>query len=106
MANTKQAAPVSNFWTGFSVGATVLFFLGTKKGRTTLRGLMEYVEDLEDNLTDLMKSTSNDGIENKLKSFTGATSISDLITKIQSTIPDQKKVKNFFESGGKTLKSS
>ena len=106
MANAKQVPQMSNFWTGFSVGATVLFFLGTKKGRTTLRGLMEYVEDLEGNLNDIMKSTSEQSVESKLKSFSGATSITDLISKIQSTLPDQKRVKNFFESGGKSLKSS
>lgn len=105
MPNKAHHAPqMSNFWTGFTVGATVLFFLGTKKGRSTLKGMMDYAENLEDNLEEMMKMTTDD-TQSKMKSFTGATNISDLISKIQSVLPDQKQVKNFFEKGGKMLKS-
>src|SRR3989344_9471781 len=43
----------SNLWLGFTFGAiaatTIVFLLGTKKGRQTLKKLLEFSENLEEN---------------------------------------------------------
>lgn len=103
---TKSPQPsVSNFWTGFTVGATVLFFLGTKKGRITLKKLMDFAENLETNIDDIVDSASDSG-SSKDKLMQGATNIGELITKIQSALPEKKDVKRFFAKSGKALKST
>lgn len=96
---------MSNFWTGFSLGATILFFLGTKKGRSILRELVDYAEDMEDSLDSIFATTPSKG-KNKNASVVKATNISELIGKIQSTIPEVSQVKRFFESQGKQLKNT
>ncbi len=58
MLNQNQAQPdphkTSNLWLGFMFGAAVTtalgFFLGTKKGRQTLKQLLEISENLEENI--------------------------------------------------------
>ncbi len=96
---------MSNFWTGFTIGATVLFFLGTKKGRKTLQELMDFAQNLESNIDDLVES-SKDLPTGKNKIVEGATNITDLISRIQSVLPEGREVRKFFEKGGKPLKST
>ena len=104
-ATTQYKEPMSNFWTGFSLGATVLFFLGTKKGRTVLRDLVDYAEDMEESIESIFGTTPSKG-HKKDAQIVKATNISELIGKIQSTIPEISNVKRFFESQGKQLKNT
>lgn len=49
----------SNLWLGFAfgaIGASVLaFFLGTKKGRQTLKKILELTENLEENVLSVVE---------------------------------------------------
>ncbi|OGK16505.1 hypothetical protein A2690_04105 [Candidatus Roizmanbacteria bacterium RIFCSPHIGHO2_01_FULL_39_12b] len=106
IAKTQRTTPaMSNFWTGFTVGATVLFFLGTKKGRSALKQIMDFAEHLENNIDDIVESAVETKT-NKNKLITGATNITDLISKIQSALPEKRDISKFFVKNGKTLKSA
>ena len=103
--DSTSSQQMSNFWTGFTIGAAVLFFLGTKKGRKSLKDLMDYTENLEGNIDELINSTI-DSSHDKKKVVEGATNITDLISRIQSVLPESKQVRKFFAKDGKTLKST
>lgn len=49
----------SSFWFGFALGATTvssaIFFLGTKRGRTTLKRIIELSEGLEETIFEVLK---------------------------------------------------
>lgn len=53
----EEKHKLSNFWTGFAVGSVLVsasaLMLGTKKGRETLKKLLEISENLEENLLSL-----------------------------------------------------
>ncbi len=48
---------LTQFWFGFALGTVAIgagaFLFGTKKGRSVLKNLMEYSENLEENLVSL-----------------------------------------------------
>ncbi len=48
----------TNFWFGFSLGLTtavsIIYLFGTKKGRESLKKLIEFSENLEENLSQLL----------------------------------------------------
>ncbi|MBI2051145.1 hypothetical protein HYT33_00045 [Candidatus Roizmanbacteria bacterium] len=56
----------SSFWFSFALGATLgglgVFFFGTKRGRETLKKLIELSEGLEDNIFEIFE----DGASEKL----------------------------------------
>ncbi len=55
----KDSLKASNFWFGFSLGivsvSLLVYFFGTKNGRKTLKNLLELTENLEENLSGLIK---------------------------------------------------
>lgn len=68
----------SSFWFGFALGvstaSSAIFFLGTKKGRETLKRVLELSEGLDDVLFDKLKELGvetlkevNDHITPKIK---------------------------------------
>jgi len=48
------------FWLGFSFGiasaSTLIYFLGTKKGRKSLQHIIDFSENLEENLIKIIKN--------------------------------------------------
>ncbi len=57
----------NTFWFGFSIGAAAVgiagFLFGTKKGRETLGTLLEFSENLEENLRDLLKGLEETAVD-------------------------------------------
>jgi len=57
----KNEPGVKNFWTGFLAGGTVaslvLYAFGTKNGRSGLRTLLNFSEDLDNNIHKVLAHT-------------------------------------------------
>lgn len=62
---TNKNLRANNFWFGFSLGvigvSVLVYFFGTKKGRKTLKNLLEITENLEENLSQLIKEIEKEG---------------------------------------------
>lgn len=83
----KKQDQATNFWFGFSLGIVFcsigLYFFGTKNGRKTLKNLLEFTENLEENLSQVIneieKNDQNIKKENKI-----TTSIESIIDKVKT----------------------
>jgi hypothetical protein len=105
---------VTNFWFGFAFGGLTLgaltFFLGTKKGRQTLKKVLEVSENLEEDLLtygqellekgDDLKETAANLVGAKQTHF----SLGGLLDKMRVFSPrtKEKQAKRFFFKENKT----
>ncbi len=109
---------LSNFWLGFSLGCLTVggvgFFLGTKKGRQTLKKLIDLSENWEENLAILENyleegfSGDVDKIKEELENIPQSldhfkknhTSLNSLLEKIKILSPQRssKQTKKFYKS--------
>lgn len=107
----------SNFWFGFALGGVTvtaaIFFLGTKKGRQTLKTLLEVSENLEENLLSLLEELEEnleekeEEIEEILTKKSKNYSLTHLLDKIKNYAPQAKRqVKKFFVKEGKVVEKS
>lgn len=106
---------VSNFWSGFALGvgtATLAAFLfGTKKGRKTLKQMLELSESLEENLLEIVEEVGQElqvktsEIKKPLAQLQKEhPSLSHLLDRIRTSFPKaEKKVKRFFVKEGKVI---
>jgi hypothetical protein len=91
---------LSNFWSGFALGvgaATLAAFLfGTKKGRKTLKQLLELSENIEENFLEVVEEVGQE--LPPIKQFQKEhPTLNRLLDKISSLAPQaEKKVKRFF----------
>lgn len=86
-----------NFWFGFSLGTIVMallaYFFGTKHGRSLLKQMMDFTENLEENLQLLIEKqvekqgNNSNQLETSHKS-TLVTSLETIIDKIKKTVRD------------------
>lgn len=96
----------SGFWFGMMMGSTIgtagLYLLGTKKGRSKLREVIDTFEHLDTNLLeDIQKAAehSDDTVAKKVFS-----DIHSVLDKIESSIPSKKEIQKYFVKDGKVLK--
>lgn len=83
----KDLHQANNFWFGFSLGVLTVgafvYFFGTKKGRKTLKNLLEITENLEENLTQLIQEIEKDNNINQPNKQITST-INTLIEKVKN----------------------
>jgi len=104
---------VSNFWFGFSLGSlfTVffIFLFGTNKGRGALKNFLDFSEDIEESLFNLLNDFKNisEG-DKKNNSLETKSNLSKIINQIKFlTHPEIKKqTKKFFVKEGKIIEKS
>jgi len=114
----EKKEKVSNLWFGFVLGTLFttffLYLFGTKKGREVLKKFLEYSENLEEKLPDILegldinlnnnqgKNSKHDWQEKKMKTdFVG------IINRIKFlTSPIKKQTKKFFVKEGKIIEKS
>jgi hypothetical protein len=114
MTKSNIAHKEQTFWSGLSMGflfgASSLFLLGTKKGRSFLKQIMEATEDLEGLTDDILEEAKNYMNESKTPLVDQAEevqqekTIGSVIDKIQAVLPEKSDLKNFFVKDGKVLK--
>jgi Mn-dependent DtxR family transcriptional regulator len=82
--NSQKQKPEGNFWLGFLLGGILgaggLFLLGTKKGRKTLKKIIEASEELEESLADIIGDLEEKIEENQEK----------IGNKIAEVLPEKK----------------
>ena len=94
---------VTDFWSGFALGAGALtliaFLLGTKKGREFLKKALDISENLEDHVRDLLEEKGEEGfieeIKEKVQEIPNYTGLGNIIDKIKS-LTDRKPEKKVF----------
>lgn len=107
----KDHHKISNFWFGFALGAatvgTASYLLGTKQGRKTLKKMLEFSENLEENLIDLGHEfeeavvEKGDELRNEIKKLPQEhPTFGSLLDKIRD-FSHRKEVKRFFVKEGK-----
>lgn len=89
---TKQNnEKAQTFWLGFSFGIAgagiLIYFLGTKKGRKTLENIIDFSENLEENMLKILK---NKKVIEEKKDYKAIPSIE----KIGSIISEIKRISN------------
>lgn len=108
---------VSNFWFGFAIGGVTIsaafFFFGTKKGRQTLKTLLEASENLEENFLTILEELEEnleekeEEIKEILTKKPKNYNLVYLLDKIKKFTPYTKKhVKKFFVREGKIIEKS
>jgi len=108
---------IGNFWFGFALGTVFttffVFLLGTKKGRKTLKNLIEFSENIEKNLSELIThleiKLKEDEEKNKNNnSIVTKNNIFKIIDQIKFlTHPEIKKqTKKFFVKEGRIVEKS
>jgi len=108
---------IGNFWFGFALGTVfttlVVFLLGTKKGRKTLKSVIDFSENIENNLSELIidlenklkKDQEKNKENNQIKTKNNIFKIIDQIKFL--THPEIKKqTKKFFVKEGKIIEKS
>ncbi|MEX1052495.1 MAG: hypothetical protein WEC80_01450 [Patescibacteria group bacterium] len=85
----KEKNKPEDFWSGFafgaSIAATLAYFLGTKVGRKYARNLLDFSEDLEGNVKNLIKSLNveENSFGDEIKKF-AKQNLSEVINKLKS----------------------
>lgn len=92
--NNQKQKPENNFWLGFLLGgvlgAASLFLFGTKKGRQTLKKIIESAEELEESLAETIENLeekieeSQEKIGNKIETIIPEKNIGSVLQKIKS----------------------
>jgi hypothetical protein len=107
MTNQNKTTP-SNFWFGFAIGTAsavgIGYLLGTKKGRSVLKSVIEYAEELGEDPEQFMellntvldsasKSTPDTGDTNPIQqTFTSLGSVLERVKNLQ----EERQKKRFF----------
>ncbi len=103
MADQSKYQP-SAFWFGFTMGTIAtglsVFFLGTKKGRTTLKKVMDMTENLEENAISLFQELEEKlepvGSGKSSSSEKKAGTLDTIMHRIKNFAPENKQEKRFF----------
>lgn len=93
----KNKHEITDFWSGFALGATALalisFLLGTKKGREFLKKALDITENVDDYVKHFIEEKGADEfvetIKEKVQEFPNATGLGNVIDKIK-TLTDKK----------------
>lgn len=103
---SKDEKQGSGFWFGMMLGSTVgtagLYLLGTNKGRSKLREVLDTFDSLDTNvIEDLQRAAEHADEQGAKKVFSDIHSVLD---KIESSIPTKKEIQKYFVKDGKVLK--
>lgn len=75
------------FWLGFSFGiasaGTLIYFLGTKKGRKSLQNIIDFSENLEENLVKILKNKKVSGETKDYKTIPAIEKIGSIMSEIK-----------------------
>jgi len=113
----EKNSRVSNFWFGFGLGIIFtifsVFLFGTKKGRKSLKNFLDFSENIEENLFQMLEELKNtpptSSSENKKNQNSETKStLLKIIDQIKFlTYPESKKqTKKFFVKEGKIVEKS
>lgn len=90
---------------GGVVGSSALYMLGTKEGRKKLRDILDALENMDSDLIHELETMLKDDDGAAVKQVKSiATDITQVLDKIQSTMPIKKQVEKYFAKDGKVLK--
>lgn len=81
--SSHQHTPGFGFWAGAVAGGVAMYMFGTKQGRMFLQQCLDVSENIEDRVFDFMRS------EEKVKPVMNT--ITDVLSKIQSALPEEEK---------------
>jgi gas vesicle protein len=109
MINAKKHNDQGGFMLGLVmggiVGSSALYMLGTKEGRKKLRNILDTLEDMDSDLVNELESMLKDEDGEAVKNVKSiATDITQVLDKIQSTLPIKKQIEKYFAKDGKMLK--
>lgn len=89
----------SAFWFGFALGTMVtgasVFLFGTKKGRSTMKKVMELTENLEENAISLFQELE-ERLETKTPETKSPGTLDTVINRMKHLVPETKSDKKFF----------
>jgi len=108
--NNNEDLPVQNSFmsglvVGGMVGSVVLFFLGTKQGRSKLKNIIDAAEELDDIVKEELGIDSESGTKKHKEDHPDVTTnIHAVLDKIQSSLPTRKEIQKYFVKDGKLLK--
>ena len=105
----KHNKQQGGFWFGMImggvIGSSALYMMGTKEGRKKFRAVLDTIEEFDGDLIAELESSLKDEDGTMIKSVKSvATDISQVLDKIQATIPIRKEVEKYFAKDGKVLK--
>ncbi len=109
MINAKKHNDQTGFMFGLVmggvVGSSALYMLGTREGRKKLRGILDALENMDNDLIHELENMLKDDDGTAVKQVKSiATDITQVLDKIQSTLPIKKQVEKYFAKDGKMLK--
>lgn len=88
MNNRHAQSPLVFFWFGALAGGSLLYFLGTKKGREFAHKALDVAEHLDEHIADAASELSKEYKDIHISEST----VSDVLSKIKSVLPHEKDV--------------